>query len=527
MKNIKLFIYTILGLFLLPLGCEDLEENPDFSTAENFYVNPEQLLIGVNGTYDGLGFGDQQWFNHFYNRYVFECLVGYQVGWEKGPLDFQNGNVSTADIYIDAYWNLSYRFINSANTIIESADRLLAEGTTDDALVSRIKGEALFLRAFYYFNLVRYFDNIPVTDTQTLSDEELPSNEDGWNRALNLIEADLVLAATLLPDAYAGDDMGRATMWAANALLVKAYLQHEKWGEARTVAENIVNTSGLTLFDDFSHNFDLANENMGERIFEGQVSASAAASETNNHNAHFVPEDLPTDQGGVGWYWLYGTQDFRMKYDDSDTRIPGTFLESYQTNRLGRKADGSWPVVSWSADAEFTLTSGLVDTSLDPDADPSTLVFGRPHNNKLFESGPNESWQDEEKNVVYLRYADVLLGHSEAANESGTGDPYMGINRVRARAGLSDLSGLSQAELRDAIVEERVLEFAFEQEIYPELKRKSTFGGDPDYLGQYIQEFIDSYGVDRQVTARDYVLPIPLNELLSNPNVTQNAAWLE
>jgi len=94
-------------------------------------------------------------------------------------------------------------------------------------------------------------------------------------------------------------------------------------------------------------------------------------------------------------------------------------------------------------------------------------------------------------NIVYLRYADVLLGHSEAANESGTGDPYYGINEVRRRAGLDPLSGLNQSQLRDAIVEERVLEFAMECETYPELKRKSTYGGSPDYLGDYIQNFID------------------------------------
>ena len=130
-----------------------------------------------------------------------------------------------------------------------------------------------------------------------------------------------------------------------------------------------------------------------------------------------------------------------------------------------------------------------------------------------------------EKNIVYLRYADVLLGHSEAANESGTGDPYLGINLVRDRAGLAPLSGLSQEALRDAIVHERVLEFAMECEVYPELKRKSTFGGSPDYLGDYIQEFIDTYDVDRTLKAKDYVLPIPLNEVLGNPNVTQNPQY--
>ena len=119
----------------------------------------------------------------------------------------------------------------------------------------------------------------------------------------------------------------------------------------------------------------------------------------------------------------------------------------------------------------------------------------------------------------------MLLGHSEAANESGTGDPYLGINEVRRRANLEPLAGLDQSQLRDAIVEERVLEFAFEQETYAELKRKSTFGGEQDYLGEYIQDFIDTYNVDRTLSPKDYVLPIPLNETLGNPNVQQNPVY--
>jgi hypothetical protein len=124
-----------------------------------------------------------------------------------------------------------------------------------------------------------------------------------------------------------------------------------------------------------------------------------------------------------------------------------------------------------------------------------------------------------------MRYADVLLGHSEASNESGTGDPYLGINEVRDRAGLAPLSGLDQSQLRDAIINERMQEFAFEQVMYPELRRKSTFNGSPDYLGDHIKHFISKYSVGRELKARDYVLPIPLREIQGNPNVTQNPAW--
>ena len=160
------------------------------------------------------------------------------------------------------------------------------------------------------------------------------------------------------------------------------------------------------------------------------------------------------------------------------------------------------------------------------DANPNVqdqLIFGAAWVRKWVEIGTG--WTETERNIVYMRYADVLLGHSEAANESGTGDPYFGINKVRERANLPALEGLSKDELRDAIVHEMVLEFAFEQKTYPLLRRKSTFGGSQDYLGKYIQEFIDRYNVDRQLSPKDYVLPIPLSEVLGNPNVKQNEPY--
>ena len=520
-KFIKL---TLVFSLLIPMACEDLDENPDFITQDNFFQTAEQLELGVNAVYDGIGYGDD-WFNHFYNRYVFECRVGYQVGWEKGPLNFQNGNVNPGDEYISAYWDISYENINRANAIIERADELKEGGEPNTALLDRVKAEALFLRAFYYFNLIRYFDDVPVTTTRTLNDQDLPSNENGKRVVLDLIEGDLTAVADMLPESYEGESVGRATKWAALALLMKAYLLDEKWNEARTTAETVVNGGSFALFEDFAYNFDVEHENSGERIFEAQVSAQANADEYNNHHAHYVPADLPNDLGGVGWHWLNGTKAFRMRYDPTDKRIPGTFITEYPSNRVGLNSAGEFPTVRWSEDAPYNLSrfGGMVSADADPN-NPEELIFSNGWVAKWVEIGIT-GFALTERNIVYLRYADVLLGHSEAANESGTGDPYFGINEVRQRAGLEPLAGLSQSALRDAIVEERMLEFAFEQETYPELKRKSTFGGDPDYLGDYIQEFITTYNVDRQLSPTDYVLPIPLNETLGNPNVQQNPAY--
>jgi starch-binding outer membrane protein, SusD/RagB family len=507
----------------LQLGCSDLNETPDYINPDTFYKSSTELQLGVNAIYDDLTMGNSDWFNYFYNRYVFECLIGYQVGWEKQPLQYNLGNVSPQDDVIESYWGQSYRSINRANEILEAAEKVVDPDNA--ALIERLKAEAKFLRAFYYYGLLSYFDNAPISLKGTKDLKELPSNSGGTRAIIDQIYADCNASAAVLPASHTGANIGRATSWAAKTLLMKTQLWDQKWADAKVTAEDIINNSGITLFADFSHNFDVQHENMGERIFEGQVSAAANANEYSNHSAHFNPEDYPTALGGAGWSWLSATQDFRGSYEITDARIPGTFIESYPTARTKKDNQGNFPMVRWSKTAPFNLSrfGGIVDPNADPN-NPSQLVFGKAWSAKITEENIG-AYTSTEKNTIYMRYADVLLGHSEACNESGTGDPYLGINEVRDRAGLTPLSALDQSLLRDAIVKERMQEFAFEQVMYPELRRKSTFNGPQDYLGDYINHFISTYGVGRQLKASDYVLPIPLREIQGNPNVTQNPAW--
>lgn len=522
-RNTKRWPLIILVIGMI-VGCSDLEETPDYINPDTFYKSAKELELGVNAIYDDLTMGGEDWFNYFYNRYVFECLIGYQVGWEKQPLQYNLGNVSPQDDVIEAYWGQSYRSINRANEVLEAAEKI--DDPENQALIDRLKAEAKFLRAFYYYGLVSYFDNAPISLKGTKDLSDLPSNSGGVRAVIDQIYADCEAAALVLPPSYTGADLGRATKWAAKTLLMKAQLWDKNWPDAKTTAEDIINNSGIDLFDDFSHNFDVDHENMGERIFEGQVSAAANADEYSNHSAHFNPEDYPTELGGAGWSWLSATQDFRASYDPDDKRIAGTFMESYPTARTKKDDSGNFPIVRWSATAPYNLSrfGGIVDSNADPN-NPAELIFGKAWSAKITEENIG-AYINTEKNTIYMRYADVLLGHSEACNESGTGDPYSGINKVRERAGFTTpLSGLTQPELRDAIVKERMQEFAFEQVLYPELRRKSTFNGTPDYLGDYIKHFITLYGVSRELKAKDYVLPIPLKEIQGNPNVSQNDVW--
>ncbi|GAB3896883.1 RagB/SusD family nutrient uptake outer membrane protein [Larkinella knui] len=516
--NSRIKALLLVSVLATGVGCSDLKETPDFINPDTFYKSATELQLGVNGIYDDLNSG---YSGYFYDRYVFECLTGDQIGWEKGPLQYNQGNVGSGDEYIEAYWSISYRSINRANAAIEIADAM--KDPTNDALVKRLKGEALFLRAFYYYGLLSYFDNPPLTIKSTKGISELPTNAGGKRAVIDQIYADAKAAAEALPAAYTGADAGRATKWAAKSILMKAQLWDEKWAEAKATAEDIINNSGLQLYENFGYNFDLAHENQGERIFEAQVSAAANASEWDVHSAHFNPEDYPSELGGAGWSWLSATQEFRASYDNKDKRIDATFIESYPTGRLG-KINGQYPIVKWSPTADFNLSrfGGIVKTDANPN-DPSQMVFGKAWAGKLVELGIN--YNNTEKNTIYIRLADILLGHSEACNESNTGDKFMGINKVRARAGLAALSGLSQSALRDAIIDEREKEFVFEQVMYPELRRKSKPGGQPDYLGAHINHYITKYKVGRTLKPRDYVLPLPLKEIQGNPNVKQNPVW--
>ena len=498
--------YTYGGAALLTVfalvfpGCTNLEEDPDFISPDNFYRSGEEVTTAVNGVYDDLGAG---WFNLMYARYCFDCILGYSTGYEKEPLNYASGALAPNSAVLGAYWENSYRAINKANIVLARTP----EVDMDEDLKQRLTGEAKFLRAFFYYHLAVYFDDIPVSEEPTTELGDYASNENGRERAFQLVISDLTEAADLLPEAYEAEDAGRATRWAALGFLAKAYMETGQWAEAAQTAEQVVTASpdnGVFLFEDFTHNFDSEHENTGERIFELQSSYSAAPSESSNIHAHFTPTDWAgpdcNTESASGWAdaWIWGDPEFRMTYEDGDQRIQGTFLESYCSRNVE-------DVVTWDPNAPSNFVG----------AGSSSRTYRSAYVSKYLEP-TIPIWNRTERNFPFLRYADVLLTHSEAANEAGSGDPYLGINLVRTRAGLAPLSGLDQSALREAIIEERNKEFAFEGQTLPNLKRKGV-----DRVAAMIEKY-----TGRQVDGnRDATLPIPEQEVNANPNVSQSQYW--
>jgi len=499
----RILLMTALtgGLALTEFGCKDLTEQPDFVSPSSFYRNTSDIQSALNAAYREL---NNEWFNTYYNRSVFDCALGIQTGYEKGPQYYKQGGYAPSDDYIGTYWAQNYRGINRTNAVIERAPG----ANMTDAERKAVLAEAKFLRAFYYYQLFVFFENIPVLDKPTTELGSYQSNEGGKQKALDLMVADLKAAETDLT--ATADGSGKPTRWAAKTLLAKVYLENKNYQLAADKAKEVIDQSGLKLFTEFANNFDVANKNKGERLFEIQQSFLATAGALyNNMHAHFTPSDwdggdptalTPGDNvTAAGWAdaWIVGAIPFRESFDATDKRIPATFMTQYRS----KNANGQVVRYSPTARSPFVAPGS-------PERSFNNVIF-----NKFIEYNTG-GWNRTEKNFVLLRLADAYLAHSEAVNAGATGDAYMGINAVRARAGLAPLAGLSKDALREAIFNEWMKEFAGEGWAFNHARRFSK-----------TNELIQKYA-GRTVSGDKFrLLPLPFVEVNTNSGVKQNTGW--
>lgn len=502
-KRPLLYIAITGGLSLTTISCKDLTETPDFVNPDNFYKTSNDIVAAVNGTYLPM---NDTWYNTVYNRSVFDCAIGIQSGYEKGPLYFKQGGYVASDEYIDAYWAQNYRGINRANAVLDRIGAI----SMDAALKSRSTGEAHFLRAWYYYNLYVYFENIPVTDKPTRQTGSYNSNEGGKAKALALMISDLKAAETELPAVYESADLGRPSKWAAKTLLSKVYLESGEWQLSADKAKEVIDQSGIKLFTNYNDNFKYETNNVGERIFEmqGNNLVSKGALYSNLH-AHFTPTDWDgsdpnstTAGDGVtaaGWAdaWIVGSNDFRSIFTAEDKRITTTFMEKYRSKNANNA------LVSYSSTAKSPFVApGSTERTF------KNVIF-----QKWIEYNTG-GWQYTKRNIPLIRLADAYLAHAEAVARGASGDAYTSLNAIRTRAGLAPLSGLAKETLLNAVMEEYLKEFGGEGWVFPTLRR---YGKTAEYIKKYAGRDVDN--------TKYRVLPIPIVEINANPTVKQNKDW--
>lgn len=478
MKNKPLIAFLML---LFAQSCvKKLDERPDnFIAPVNFYKNPADAIAAINAVYDPLS---------AWGAYEREIYLMTELSTDNMDLSGRNQERAQLDDYlIDASnnvilntWSNFFNGINRANTV---SDRIPQVSSVPSALRLRIEGEARFLRAFYYFNLVRLFGDVPLIIKETSSLQGLNVTRNSVSDVYVQIIKDLEFAEQNLPLSYSGADVGRITKGAAKTLLAKVYLtmaghplkDASKYELAGKKAKEVIELQQYNLLSRYEDNFAIALKNGKESIFEGQSVANSLGNDVSRIYTNFAPQPQnPYGQRAYGGF--FPSLELYNSYEVPDARKRLYLTESYTT----------------PGGAKVTVS--------------------RPHINKYIDPAGSEN--NNSNNWPYLRYADVLLMYAEAMNETGKpAEAITYINMIRNRVGLLNTTASTQGQLRDVIEKERRLELAFEGHRWFDLVR----------TGKLISTMIAK---GKTAIKNFHVLyPIPQRERDVNPNLTQNAGY--
>ncbi|MCF6223305.1 MAG: RagB/SusD family nutrient uptake outer membrane protein [Flavobacteriaceae bacterium] len=533
MKNLKhittmkKFNFILIISFLTLAGCANfLEEEPEsFLSPSEFFNSEENIDIAVTGVYDVLGNRGFRIGVNFGN-YNQGLLSMGTVGTDqmKAPADRAGNRFHQMDMFVygpssqlpSNVWIAHYIGVNRANTVINRTEPLLGNPDFDDNKLNTSIAEAKFLRAFYYFNLVRFYGDIPLklTETQSLTAEDVVSiARSPVVDIYNQIEKDLLFAEQYLkmPSEVANSDNGRATKTAAWALLARVYntwasypiKDQSKWELAANSAKRVIDSGEHMLMDEFSSVFMKEFEGNRELIFVAKF--SNVLGETSSLGAH----NGILGVGGANAFSPNSTAGFGV------VRIERSYYESF--DELDQRRD--WSCSAFRVDKDnnqIPLTDGQLNGAIGMAkfrSDASWVGFGSPDDYPL------------------IRYADVLTMYAEAtamSNGGPTSESYEALNKVRRRAfrlpiddpaPLIDYVGLSPSEFIDALLQERSWELVSEDcSRWHDLVRT-------EQLGKFVVAVKRASVVANFNESTHKLFPIPIVEIDVNPLMVQNPGY--
>jgi len=252
------------------------------ATTETFYTQQQDFINGSNAVYNSLrGYPDRQLnLSETRSDNLYAVSDGGVRDWE-GINSFHKTIASNP--YVIEAWNANFNGIYKANVLLE---QLVENGSVipDATLKLRLEAEAKFLRAFFYFDLVRWFGKVPIIDHPVTANEALEIKQSPVADVYNLIISDLQFAATNLPDVYGAADKGRATKWAAKGILALVYMTRSaptygidgpglglnEWSNALTLLNEIVASNRYSFLVSYTNIFSYTNENNAEVVFDVQ-----------------------------------------------------------------------------------------------------------------------------------------------------------------------------------------------------------------------------------------------------------------
>lgn len=491
----KKLLYIISLFTICSCSHDFLEIYPDTTLSEgNFYQSEEQFIILANGCYIPLREYEKN------THWVISELISDNTSFQynnrtgeavRGVID-QFIITSENRAYAD-FWNLSYNGINRCNKLLIEIDRPEVKWS-DLAYKNRSSGEALFLRALYYFNLVRQFGGVPLVLTPISATEALKMERSSEDEVYTSIINDLNSAIAQFQGATKLEENGRANLYSAYALLGKVYLTRKDYSNAEASLKKIIDSNKYMLLSNYADLFDPGKKDFKETIFSVQYSENNR--ELSNR---FIFIFAPWTSAGsitmrpainmISAGWNMPTADLLNAFEEGDLR------KNVSIN--------IWNGPDWD---------GVIRNI------PYTGKFKRPI------AAPDDRTGD---NFPVLRYSDVLLMYAEALNEQGrTSEAISYVQQVRDRAGLKNpLEGFDKSKLEELIAKERQVEFCFENQRWYDLKRTGKAVEVMTAHGQREKAEKDFlFNSAYQIEAYKLLAPLPAEQILIN-GLTQNPGY--
>lgn len=477
----KLLYLTLAQSLVWFSSCQNfLKEDPLNRIAQDrYYSTEEDAVAAVNSVYANLGSTSSG------PEGIYHSTTWITPGLASDEMkNMQQGAIANDQLAtfawnaenssVNTLWRIHYKTITLANIAIERIPGI----NMDQTLRTRLVNEARFLRALAYFNLVRFFGQVPLLLSET---EPLNPQVADVAAVYQQIIDDLKAAEGLPPD---GDiQEGRATSGAAKALLAKVYLTLKDWTNASIKAKEVIESGKYGLWDDFGDVFKHANRGGKEAVFSvgfGDAGGTISFWEFGQFNVRLLPPQLSQRVTGVrntqGWQVV--TRDLYDSYADEDERKAVSFMTEFEAS------------------------------------DGSTVVLPEVYIQKFWDSVVEPFGGDSQQDFSVIRYAEVLLIYAEAEGELGhfdTGNEY--LNMIKSRANIPTVNITDPEAFREEILLERRKELVAEGHRWFDLVR----------TGKLAEKVLAAKNI--QVNTMYNLFPIPQRERDVNRELPQNAGY--
>jgi len=457
MKNLKI-TYIFIALFVMASCSDDFVDVASINeNSEDFFNSESDYQDALIGAYDLLATTSQN------------SLLG-EIASDNTLCGGENANDVPGFQQIDdmihtpinnqlrALWQWMYAGVNRANYIMEFQDK------TDFPGKDGVLAQTRFLRAYYYFELVKWFGDVPfAVDRRIQFGDQFSIGRTPKAEIYAQLEQDLIFAADNLP--YVQSQTGRVTKGAAQALLGKIYLYQDKFPEAAVVLEDIIDNGPYDLLADYSTMFENDNENNIESVFEVQYTdlegAGFGCFQCSEGNIAVGFNGIRGYNGPLfesGFSFNVPTQEVVDEFEAGDMRLETAILD----------------IDAWAAQTGATFTTGFEHTG----------YYNRKYISRQGDANIGDANLTNPNNYRAIRFADVLLMAAEALNRGSISDmrAQMYLNRVRERAfgNSSNNVNATGATLTDAIYHERRVELVGEGHRFFDLVRTGRAASEID-----------------------------------------------